>query len=129
MKNRRFVKLTATAFALIAAVYLVSVLRGFDETVVIDDTVGLPRDRVNELLEHARHIGSFDPATIEHLRRQSRWSPWSRAKLFMHITGTQDEVEVYAGFLGGPLYGGGYVFSARRVSGKWEFTEQYRWVS
>jgi hypothetical protein len=129
MITRRFVKLAAIAFAIIAAVYLLEVLRGFDETIVIDDRVGLPQDQVNELLKHARDIGSFHPSTIDHLRQQSRWRPWSRATLFMSITGTQDEVEVSAGFHGGPLYGGGNGFSARRVSGEWEFSEEYRWVS
>ena len=122
-------KLAAIVFAFGAAVYLWSVLRGFDETVVIEDAVGLPQDQVNELLKHARSIGSYHPSTIEKLRRESRWRPWSRAYLFMTITGTQDEVEVWAGFNGGPLYGGGKIFSARRVSGKWEFSQESHWVS
>jgi hypothetical protein len=129
MKNRRFVKLTAIAILLIPTVYLLSVLRGFNDTVVIYDSVGLAQEQVNELLEHARNIGCFPPSTIEHLRRESRWTPWSRAELFMSIAGARDEVEVSAGFLGGPLYGGGRGFSARRVSGKWEFSPAHHWVS
>jgi hypothetical protein len=129
MKYRRFVKQVAISFTLIVAVYLLSLLRGFDDTVVIYNATGLPQDQVNELLTHARNIGSFPASTIEHLRRKSRWTPWSRAKLFMSIKGTQDEVEVQAGFDGGPLYGGGQGFSARRVFGKWQFSQQYHWVS
>jgi hypothetical protein len=129
VNSNRFVKIVVRAFAFVAIVYVLAVLRGFDETVVIHDTVGLPQDQVNELLEHARDLGSFDPEPIDKLRRESRWTPWSRAKLLMAIEGTQDEVTVTAGFSGGPTYGGGHCFSVRRVSGKWEFFEEKFWVS
>jgi hypothetical protein len=126
--KRRGAKVAVIAFSLLAAIYLLSVLRSFDDAIVIDNAVGLPQDQVDEMLKHATNIESFPLSDIEYLRRKYQWRPWSRARLFMTITGNQDEVKVFAGFDEGPLSGGGKEFSARRVSGKWEFFEEYSWV-
>ena len=82
-------------------------------------------------MDYARSIHSFPASTVSKLKRESRFTPWSRAELFISIRGTPTDVEVQAGFYGGPLYGGGTVFTAKWIENAWQFhyEEGLRWIS
>lgn len=113
----------------IAIGYFVWGAWAFDERIRVDDTVGLPQDRIDLLVEHARGIGAYSDEIVEHLRWESRWMPWRGATLFIWITGNTNAVAVTAGFHGGPLYGGGRSFTATWNGTGWEFAEAHSWVS
>lgn len=103
----------------------------FDETIAVHDDVGLTESQREALVDYARSIGSYPESTVSKLKRESRFTPWSRGELFISISGTQTEVEVMAGFYGGPLYGGGTLFTAEWFNGAWKFSHKRgrRWIS
>lgn len=109
--------------------YLVSVARPFDDQIKVSNGAGVPPERIEELVDYARRAGCFPEETIEKLRTESKWTPWSRAELFVDIHGTPAKVEVMAGFIGGPLYGGGRMFSAVWTGSAWQFSHATSWVS
>lgn len=111
--------------------YIGWVLVPFDETIKVYDEVGLTEAKREGLVEFAKSIDSFPESTVSKLKRESFLTPWSRGKLFISVSGTHSEVEVQAGFYGGPLYGGGTIFAAKWINGEWVFTHKkgLRWVS
>ncbi len=122
--------------ALISAICLIVgyvgwVLVPFDESIKVYDEVGLSEGKKLGLVEFAKSIDSFPESTILKLKRESFLTPWSRGTLFISITGTDSEVEVQAGFYGGPLYGGGKIFTAEWIDGAWVFEHKkgLMWVS
>lgn len=111
--------------------YIGWVLVPFDESITVYDDVGLTESQRDALVDYARSIDSFPESTVSKLKRESRFTPWSRAELFITINGNRTRVEVMAGFQGGPLYGGGTIFTAEWVDGAWKFSHKkgLRWVS
>jgi hypothetical protein len=111
--------------------YIGWVLVPFDESIRVYDEVGITKSQQDAIVEYAKSIGSFRKSTIENLKSESRFTPWSRGELFVSISGTQAEVEVMAGFYGGPLYGGGKIFTAKWIDGAWVFTDKegMMWIS
>lgn len=112
-------------------VYIAWVLLPFDETIQVYDEVGLTNAQKSELVNYAKSINSFPNSTVNKLKRESRFTPWSRAELFISITGTKTNVSVMSGFYGGPLYGGGRGFTAEWIDGSWEFKHDKgaMWIS
>ena len=112
-------------------VYIGWVLVPFDETIQVYDEVGLSETQKQELVDFAKSIDSFPESTVDKLKLESFLTPWSRGTLFIAITGSQSEAEVQAGFYGGPLYGGGTIFTAKWINGAWIFEHNrgLMWVS
>ncbi len=122
-------RLSISIVTLLLLGYLAWVATPFDAAIKVYDNVGLPKDRIDQLVAHARDVGSFPKSTVAKLTREGRWTPWNRAVLFISISGTPETVRVMAGFNGGLLYGGGRTFGAKWNGTGWVFTDTRSWVS
>ena len=100
-----------------------------ERRIKVYDSTGQSRQRIDLLITQARQRGAYPDSTVKHLQRETLWTPWRRAELFIDIMGTKDSVGVTAGFNGGPLYGAGIVFGATWDGAKWNFTDPIKWVS
>lgn len=109
--------------------YLCWVATPFDEKIKVHVTGGLPQERIEELIAHARDLGAFPESRVRDLRREGRWTPWKRGELFISIEVRQNDVAVMAGIYQGPLNAGGCGFDAKWTGSRWEFSRRRKWMS
>ena len=128
--NHSWFKKAPMAFvAVLLGGYLLWVVTPFNDKVRVHNSAGISDQEVVEVIAYARSRGAFSEEKVRSLTDASRWTPWKRGFLFINIRGDVKHIDVAAGFVAGPLNGGGPLFNGEKTPDGWHFKAKGVWMS
>ena len=110
-----FKKATIAFVAVLLGGYVLWVVKPFNDKIRVHNSAGISDQEVVEVIAYARSRGAFSEGKVRSLAAASRWTPWKRGFLFINIRGDVKHIDVAAGFVGGPLNGGGPLFNGEKT--------------
>jgi hypothetical protein len=122
-------KVIKYALISLVGVYLAWVLLPPSSGIRVYNNANLPQEDVSAIIDYARSKNAFPDGIMNKFTSSARWLPWRRGHYFIDIQGNKTLVGVHAGFVGGPLFGGGVTFHGDKTTGVWVFTNISYWLS
>lgn len=87
----------------------------------VENTAGLTEADIHEIIVHLEGEGAFYGRGRLETILSSALDPRTRPHYFADVAGDANDIVVRAGYVRGPLWGGGPILRAKKTSGKWVF--------